>query len=125
MQCRRSVRLCLLAAAQGDAEAQASLGYMFWRGEYQAEAVRFLRLAAAQGQARAQRSLRVWLSVCPNLAIDPAEGNNWMLMAAAQPPMESQGHKSTWATLQRTVVGFRRTEQSPSDGSASPPTRGM
>jgi len=87
MQCRRSVRLCLLAAAQGDAEAQASLGFMFWRGEGiakdQAEAVRFLRLAAAQGHARAQCSLGIWLSVCPSLGRDPAEADSWMLKAAS------------------------------------------
>ena len=61
MQCRRSVRLCLLAAAHGHVRAQTNLGDMFRDGQGveqdYAEAVRLYHLAAAQGDAEAQTSL--------------------------------------------------------------------
>ena len=50
-----------LAAAQGHADAQNNLGYMFEKGQGaaqdKAEAVRLYRLAAAQGHAGAQLKL--------------------------------------------------------------------
>ena len=57
----KAVRLYSLAAAQGLADAQSNLGYMFEgsRGVAQdrAEAIRWYRLAAAQGCAFAQTRL--------------------------------------------------------------------
>jgi uncharacterized protein len=57
-----AVRLYSLAAAQGDADAQVRLGYMFEtdRGVAQdiAEAIRWYRLSAAQGDSDATAALK-------------------------------------------------------------------
>jgi uncharacterized protein len=57
-----AVRLYRLAAAQGHADAQYSLGYKFENGKGvardRAEAIRLYRLAAAQGDANAAAALR-------------------------------------------------------------------
>jgi TPR repeat protein len=56
-----AVRLYRLAAAQGDADAQYSLGVKFEDGrgvaQDRAEAIRWYRLAAAQGYAAASAAL--------------------------------------------------------------------
>jgi TPR repeat protein len=56
-----AVRSWRLAAAQGHADAQNNLGYIFDKGkgvaQDKAEAVRLYRLAAAQGHAGAQFNL--------------------------------------------------------------------
>jgi TPR repeat protein len=56
------VRLYRLAAEQGHARAQTSLGLMFYHGEGvaqdTAEAIRWYRLAAEQGQADATEALK-------------------------------------------------------------------
>jgi uncharacterized protein len=56
-----AVRLYSLAAAQGHANAQYSLGYMFEKGkgvaQDRAEAIRWYRLAAEQGDEEAQQRL--------------------------------------------------------------------
>ncbi len=57
-----AVRLYRLAAAQGYADAQVNLGYMFEKGrgvaQDRAEAIRWYRLAAAQENAGAAAALR-------------------------------------------------------------------
>ena len=56
-----AVRLCSIAAAQGHADAQYNLGYMYEEGlgvaADTAEALRLFRLAAAQGHAFATAAL--------------------------------------------------------------------
>jgi TPR repeat protein len=57
-----AVRLYSLAAAQGDADAQFTLGDMVENGEGvaqdRAEAIQWYRLAAAQGNANATAALK-------------------------------------------------------------------
>ena len=56
-------QLCVIAAAQGHADAQCSLGLIHYRGQgglvSHSEARRLLGLAAAQGHADAQYNLGI------------------------------------------------------------------
>jgi uncharacterized protein len=81
-------RLYRLAAAQGHARAQYSLGTMFEKGwdvahDY-AEAVRLYRLAAAQGISYAQFSLGYMFESGKGVAQDAAEAIRWYRLAAEQ-----------------------------------------
>ena len=82
------VRLYSLAAAQGDADAQAKLGLMFENGrgvaQDYAEAVRLYSLAAAQGHADAQFYLGVMFENGRGVAQDDAEAVRLYSLAAAQ-----------------------------------------
>ena len=102
MQCRRSVRLCLLAAAQGHIRAQTNLGDMFRDGQGveqdYAEAVRLYHLAAAQGDAEAQTSLGFMCWRGDGTAKDYAEAVRLLRLAAAQGHARAQCSVATWLT---------------------------
>ena len=77
-----------LAAAQGNAPAQASLGNAYYLGigvaEDKAESVKWFRLAAAQGDELAQASLGSAYYLGIGVAEDKAEAVKWYRLAAAQ-----------------------------------------
>jgi TPR repeat protein len=83
-----AVRLFRLAAAQGHADAQYSLGLMFDHGKGVAqdfaEAVRLYSLAAAQGDAHAQVNLGVLFCNGQGVVQDRAEAIRLFRLAAAQ-----------------------------------------
>ena len=89
-----ALRLYGLAAAQGEAYAQLTLGYMFELGEGVAqdytEAVRLYSLAAAQGDADAQFSLGYMFENGKGVAQDTAEAIRWYRLAAEQGFLEAQ-----------------------------------
>jgi uncharacterized protein len=89
-----AVRLYRLAAAQGHAAAQKSLGYLIQKGRGLAqdkeEAVRFYRLAAEQGHAEAEQKLAYMISVGRGVAQDYAEAARLFRLAAAQGDAYSQ-----------------------------------
>jgi hypothetical protein len=76
------------AAAQGNAEAQVSLGRMYDTGtgvaRNYAEAVRLYRLAAAQGNAEGQYRLGSMYGFGAGVPKDDAEAVKWYQLAAAQ-----------------------------------------
>ena len=83
-----ALRLYRLAADQGYAAAQHSLGVMFDFGQGvakdDAEAVRWYRFAAAQGHAGAQFNLGNMFDFGQGVAKDDAEAVRWYRLAAAQ-----------------------------------------
>jgi hypothetical protein len=85
-----AVRLYRLAAAQGHAQAQCYLGFMFEDGigdhvaQDYAEALRLYRLAAAQGHAQAQICLGYMFQDGLGVAQDKAEAIRWYRLAAEQ-----------------------------------------
>ena len=82
------------AAEQGDAAAQASLGFMYSEGrgvlKDDAEAVRWYRLAADQGFADAQLNLGVKYALGQGVLKDNAEAVRWFRLAAGQGLAEAQ-----------------------------------
>ncbi len=78
--------------AQGDAEAQSTLGVMYRNGEGvpqdYAEAVRWYRLAADQGYADAQHNAGLMYANGQGVRQDDAEAVRWYRLAA------NQGHVS-------------------------------
>jgi hypothetical protein len=87
-------RLYRLAAEQGHAEAQFSLGGMFEYGlgvaQDDAEALRLYRLAAAQGHVEAQFRLGIMFEYGQGVAQDTAEAIRWYRLAAAQGDVDAQ-----------------------------------
>ena len=77
-----------VAAEQGDAEAQVSLGSMYDTGEGIAqnhtEAVRWFRMAAEQGLANAQFKLGIMYSDGRGVPKNDAEAVRWIRKAAEQ-----------------------------------------
>jgi uncharacterized protein len=77
-----------LAADQGDAEAQTSLGYLYLFGQgvpqNDAEAVRLYRLAADQGFARAQFNLGGMYNAGRGVPQNYAQALRWYRLAADQ-----------------------------------------
>ncbi len=75
-------------AEEGDAEAQAYLGFMYELGrgatKDEAEAVRWFRKAADQGHARAQFNLGVRYELGRGVAKDDAEAVKWYRKAAVK-----------------------------------------
>lgn len=83
-----AVRCYRLAAEQGNAEAQISLGYMYRRGQGvprdYTEALRWLRLAAEQGNAEAQFNLGYMYDGGQGVPQDYTEALRWYRLAADQ-----------------------------------------
>jgi TPR repeat protein len=104
-----AVRLLRLAAAQGLAVAQNSLGFMFDKGQGvaqdYAEALRLYGLAAAQGYAGAQNSLGFMFDKGQGVAQDYAEAVRLYSLAAAQ------GHAGAQVNLGFMFKKGRRVEQ--------------
>jgi uncharacterized protein len=77
--------ICILAE-QGDAEAQFSLGRIYYNGEGvsrdDAEAVKWYRKAAEQGHTEAQLNLVEIYSYGEGVQQDFAEATNWYRKAA-------------------------------------------
>ena len=100
MQCRRSVRLCLLSAAQGHVRALTNLGNMFRDGQgveqNYAEAVRLYKLAAAQGDAIGQANLGYMFFQGSGTAKNYAEAVRLLRLAAAQGHARAQFSLSMW-----------------------------
>ncbi|MFO7642063.1 MAG: serine/threonine-protein kinase, partial [Candidatus Competibacteraceae bacterium] len=82
-----AVRWYRRAAEQGDAEAQANLGWMYLQGrgvaQDHAEAVRWYRQAAEQGFSKAQFNLGWMYAEDRGVAQDYAEAARWFRQAAA------------------------------------------
>jgi uncharacterized protein len=83
-----AVRWYRLAADQGNADAQAGLGYMYALGhgvpsDY-VEAVRWFRLAADQGNAKAQAGLGLMYAEGMGVPEDLVLAYMWLNLAAAQ-----------------------------------------
>ena len=81
-----------------------------------AEAVRLWRLSAAQGYAMGQNNLGCMFRDGQGVAKDDAEAVRLYRLSA------EQGHAGAQYNLAAKVL--RRTEQKPSDATASPPRRG-
>jgi TPR repeat protein len=83
-----AVRLYRLAVAQGHADAQSNLGFMFENGrgvaQDYAEALRLYRLAVAQGNAYAQNNLGFMYEKGHGVAQDRAEAIRLYRLARAQ-----------------------------------------
>ena len=81
-------------AAQGDADAQSALGWMYYEGEGvsqdDAEAVRWYLLAAAQGEADAQGNLGAMYAVGRGVPQNDAEAVQWFRRAAAKENSSAQ-----------------------------------
>ena len=77
-----------LAAEQGHASAQASLGSNYYFGEGvpqdRAEAVRWYRLAADQGEASAQAALGIMYDTGDGVPENDAEAVRWYRLAGEQ-----------------------------------------
>jgi len=86
----------LQKAAQGDADAQYSLGLMCVNGQgvarNDAEAVKWFRMAAAQGDAYSQTNLGLMYANGQGVARNDAEAVKWFRMAADQGLAESQSN---------------------------------
>ena len=83
-----AVRWYRLAADQGLADAQFSLGVMYTPGrgvpQDDAEAVRWYRLAADQGQADAQDTLGVMYTIGRGVPYDEVQAHMWFNLAASR-----------------------------------------
>ena len=86
-----AVKWYRLAAAQGYAEAQLSLGFMlhYYKKDY-VEGVKWYRLAAAQGLAQAQVNMGFVYSYGQGEVQDYSEAVKWHELAAAQGHEDSQ-----------------------------------
>jgi len=75
-------------AAQGNAEAQLALGFMYSEGygvtQDHAEAVKWFQLSAGQGNARAQAALGAAYASGRGVRQDPSEAAKWRRRAADQ-----------------------------------------
>jgi TPR repeat protein len=84
------------AAEEGDADAQAELGYMYDRGEgvpqNKAEAVKWYRRAAEQGHAKAQNNLGIMYMKGEDVAQDKAEAVKLWKQAAEQRCVAAQSN---------------------------------
>jgi len=82
------LKLCRLAADQGDAGAQTNLGVMYTTGngvpKDEAEALKLFRLAAEQGNTQAQTNLGVMYARGEGVPKDETEALKWYLLAAEQ-----------------------------------------
>ena len=83
-----ALTLYRLAAAQGEANSQASLGYMYRNGfgveKNYDEALKWLRMSAAQGDAFGQSNLGYMHELGFGVKQDYGEAARWYLLAAAQ-----------------------------------------
>jgi TPR repeat protein len=81
-------------AEQGDAQAQADLGFMYTTGEGvpqdDVEAIRWYRLAADQGQARAHYMLSLPYAAGQGVPQDYVEAHKWRNLAASRASAENQ-----------------------------------
>ena len=95
------------AAAQGDADAQYSLGHMYDKGlgvvQDYAEAVKLYRLAAAQGLADAQNNFGVMYDNGQGVVQDYVRAHMWFNLAATK--------GQTNAVKNREVVAAKMTTQ--------------
>jgi len=98
--CRRSLRLCLLSAAQGHVRALTNLGNMFRDGQgveqNYAEAVRLYRLAEEQGDAEGQANLAYMFFQGSGTPKDLAQAVRFMRLAAAQGHVRAQCSLGIW-----------------------------
>jgi hypothetical protein len=87
----------LAAAAAGDADAQAELGGLYYRGagvaRDPAAAFGWLRRAAEQGARAAQRGLAVLYYNGEGTPQDLIEALKWALIAARQGDVEAASHR--------------------------------
>ena len=85
-----ALRLWRLAAEQGEALAQSSLGVMYHEGrgvpQDYAEAIEWIQLAAEQGHAAAQYNLGVMYSRGRGVPRDDVQALMWFSLAASRHP---------------------------------------
>ena len=98
-------------AAKGEAGAQASLGFMYEKGEGvlqdYAQAVKWYRLAAAQGLATAQSNLGVMYAKGQGVPMDDVRAHMWFNLAAVKGDAD--------AVKNRDLVAKRLTPQQMSE----------
>ena len=86
--------VCHVSAEQGDAEAQARLGYMYFHGQGvpqdYSEAVRWYRRAADQGDAKGQDGLAFMYFHGQGVSQDYSEAVRWYRKAADQGDAKAQ-----------------------------------
>lgn len=89
-----AIKLWSMAAEQGDARAQYSLGMCYHEGDGvaqdYAEACRWHRKAAEQGHAAAQFTLGLWHAFGDGVKEDPSEAYQWCRKAAEQGLADAQ-----------------------------------
>ena len=93
---KEAVKWYRLAAEQGNARAQANLGFMYAQGQgvlqdYK-EAVKWFRLAAEQGNANAQGNLGAGFASGQGVLQDYKEAVKWFRLAAEQGDANAQGN---------------------------------
>ncbi len=90
----QNIRNELYAAAQGNAQAQTHVGWLYEKGEgvsqNYAEALRWYHLAAAQGNANAQDNIGALYVNGQGVPRDYAEALHWLRLAAAQGYAQAQ-----------------------------------
>jgi len=89
----RAVSACRHLADQGYADAQLSLGFMYYSGQgvaqNYAEAIKWYRKAADQGEAHAQYGLGVAYAKGHGVALNYVQAHVWFNLAAAQGDAEA------------------------------------
>jgi TPR repeat protein len=97
-------------AAQGDADAQFTLGFLYSKGEGvpqdHAEALKWFRLAAAQGHAKAQYNLGAMYGNGQGVPQNYVQALKWLTLAAATFPTEPEHGQAVQA---RDLVAARMT----------------
>ncbi len=90
-----ALRIYRQLADQGNAKAQASLGFIYAKGQGVAQdyaaAVKWFRKAANQGDASAQFNLGIMYLIGQGVALDFAEAVRWYHKAANQGHARAQG----------------------------------
>ena len=110
-QTQDAVEAIRLAAEQGDAVAQVTLGVMYGSGEGvpqdETEAVRWYRLAADQGDADAQYNLGVVYAFGAGVSQDDVAAHMWFNLAGAR----SSGEERDTIVELRDAVAERMTSE--------------
>ena len=97
-------QLTVIAAEQGDAKAQAKLGYIKVRGGNYTEAMKWYKLAAKQGNADAQNELGAMYENGRGVAKDYSEALRLYKLSAAQ---GNESARLNIDTLNQTLNGLR------------------
>ena len=97
-------QLTVIAAEQGDAKAQAKLGYIKVRGGNYTEAMKWNKLAAKQGNADAQNELGAMYEHGQGVTKDYAEALRLYKLSAAQ---GNESARLNIDTLNQTLNGLR------------------
>ncbi|WP_202816285.1 tetratricopeptide repeat protein [Immundisolibacter cernigliae] len=93
----QAVKWYRLAAEQGRAAAQRTLGFMYDKGQGvpqdYVQAVKWYRLAAEQGDAAAQNNLGTMYDYGRGVPQDYVQAHKWYSLAASQALTKSESHE--------------------------------